>query len=341
MSRFTCASSGEKAASSSKPSVRGASTRAAAAAGTAARNGEAATAPAGASASLGDTEQPGAIELLEVDPAQLDRPEGPVGAGAPDPEDLDALGARLLRSDQEAKAAATADETAVDPVPSGQPGPMSPAEQPDEPEDDTGARGGKLGRRPAGKRRVAAAAAAGRRVTRARAGAAASPSVAPDVGKEPKAESTQAGGLRRGSAAELDGAATEGAARPTESTPVASSDCVLLDEAPDHSPGQHGDAESTPPQQSNTLPGTILRGDLQHNAFGSADAEASREGGDAAACDSPAASDSEHSSAMTVTPHLRAGQDVDSSPLENPAATRGGSVGSQAAEPDHAAVRQV
>ena len=344
LSRFTRASSGEKSTSSPKTSAHGASTRAAAAAGTAVRDVEAAAAAADAAADDGDGdgdgEQPSRIELAEVDPSQLDHPEGAVGADAPDPEDADPPAVRLMRSEQETKATAEADGIAEAPD---QPGPRTSAEQPDKPVGRAKQRGGggKQGRLPARKRRGAAVAAAGPRLTRARAGAAVSANEAAVAGAQPRADASRTGSRRRRPIAVSESAATASAASAEEGMPAASSDCILLDEAPDASPAQLGDAESTAPMRAEALPGTTSQGNAQEKVIGEANAEAAQQHGAAAGCQSPGASDSEHSSAMAVTPHLRADQEVNSSPVIDPVAVRGGSDGREAADPDPAAVQQV
>ena len=337
LSRFTRASSGEKAASSSKTSVRSPSAQTASAAGGADHSGDADAATASVSADPGDGEQTGAIELLEVDPAELDRPEGAVGADAPDPEDADSPAVRQMRSDQEVRAAAMADEPATA---ARLPLPQISVDHSDAPKGEAVAGAVKQRGRPARNRRGAASAQAGQRVTRARAGAAVAQNESPHVEAQPQADVPHAGGRLRRSNAGAAGAANEVAARPNESAPAAASDCVLLDEAPELSPGQHGDAASAPPERAKMLPGPTPRGSLQHDASGSAHAGAPFDHGAAAASQLPAASDSEQSSAMVVTPHLRAEQDVDSS-AANPAAARCGGEGQQAPERDPSAVRQV
>ena len=318
--------------------MRGGKVQAAIAAGSAASDAEADTAPTSASAELRDGEHTGTIELLEVDPAELDRPEGAVGADAPDPEDADLPAVRQMRSDQQAKAEAVADESATD---TGQPVPWTSALQPDGPKGEAEAGGGKQRGRPARKRRGAAAAVAGQRLTRARAGAAVAPNAPPDVGAQPQAGVLPAGAQRRSSTAAADSSATEVAAGPKESAPAAPSNCVLLDEARELSPGQHVNTTSVAPKRADMLPDLTSRSSLQHGPVESERAGACSERGAAAAGRSPAASDSEQSSAMAVTPHLRAEQNVDSSSMANPAAAHRRSEGKEAVERDPAAVRQV
>ena len=343
LSRFTRASSGGKSGGS--PRAAGDSGQAGAggaAAGAANREGD--HAAADLDDELGEGDEQEGTEVVDVDPAQLDRPEGAVGADAPDPEDADT--AAVMQTDEEAgalrKAAqAEAPQASAAPAHAGSSATTS----------QTRAASRQAGAQPAQtegkavsnkqsqaadkKRRKTTGAAAGRRVTRARAGATAADAPA-EASVPARSQRARPSPVRRSAAAEPAGnpTASEGAARQRDSSPAASSDCVLLGEA--HEPEQRSVADSMPAPQADAPPPGGQPKETSSNADGEA---APKNGAERDLMQAPAMSDSEHSSAMAVEPRFTGDNDISSAHAAALACPSSGT--REAAVPDPAAVQQV
>ena len=355
LSRFTRASSGGKAGGS--PQAAGNSDQPAKASANGAVGGLAAAGSGKEKLEEGDEQ--GGTEVLDVDPAKLDRPEGAVGADAPDPEDADPPAAAMMQSEQEANAlaraaqrehseptarrgrsAASATQAQTAAV-AGQAGKDAAEKQPAQAR--AGEAGGKQ-RQPAGKkRRQVSSVAPGRRVTRARAGATGR-SVQPTEAAAPKeSQRKQAGRKPHDATAKQDGAAADpdGVARQRDSSPAASSDCVLLGEA--NEAEGFSNADSARAQVSGHRTDALRPGSPEKAANGSADASPVQEREhDAQNQAETPVSDSEHSSAMAVEPRFTGDHIVNSGEqAASLAAPIVGDRSSEAATPDPAAVQQV
>jgi len=351
LSKFTRASSGGKSGGSTH--AAGDSRQAGTAARDAARQ-EGDQAVGGSGDDLAEGDEQAGTEVVDVDPAQLDRPEGAVGADAPDPEDADAAAA--MQTDQEVDALAKAAEaeppqaSAAAPAHAGsstpartrsasrQAGTQPAGTEPAQTAGDSASN--KQSRAADKKRRKATGVAAGRRVTRARAGVNAA--VAQPAGAAVPAQSQRArpGPRQRSAAAEPDSDPTtsEGAAGQRDSSPAASSDCVVLGEA--HEPEQCSKANSMPAPQGPTPAEAPPPGGQQKEASSHADTGAAPQvAADLDQMQVPPMSDSEHSSAMAVEPRFTGDNDVSSG--AQAADLAGPSGGHEAAEPDPAAVQQV
>ena len=341
MSRFTRASSGGKAGGS-----HGDSEQTATAVEGPDKHGGAAAAGSGEQcAEAGELE---GTEVLEVDPAQLDRPEGAIVADAPDPEDADLRAATLVRSSQEATAltlAARAEPPGASVRPAQENASANLAETATAPEQarvhpadeqpaqaDGEEASGKHSQAIIMKRRKTASNAGGRRVTRARAAAVEravdlTEATAPTRSRRARPSSRP----RRTAADPGTGAAgQDGEAQQKDSSPAASSDCVLLGEAHESAHcNDEGSSMDAPPPDGQ-----------QQKMSGSADmARCQNREVDAAQETAQPVSDSEHSSAMAVEPRFSGDEDVDSG--GQAAMPSGGDGSSDPMVPDPAAVRQV
>ena len=353
LSRFTRASSGGKSGGSERGG--GDTGQAGTAAGHAEKQDDDQVAAKSVDELAEGDEQAGTTEVVEVDPAQLDRPEGAVGADAPGPEDADAGAA--MQTDQEVDALAKAAQ-AEPPQASAAParaGPSARTAKTRAASRQAGSRaadvepaqtGGdkannKQSRAADKKRRKATGAAAGCRVTRARADATAA--IEPAEAAVPaRSQRARPSSRRRGTAVEPDSGpiTSEGAAGQRDSSPAASSDCVLLGEG--REPEQHSVADSMPDPQSSRLAGAPPPGGQQKEGSSHAAIEAPSQHGaeDADQMRAPPVSDSEHSSAMAVEPRFTGDNDVSSGAQQ--ADVAGPSVGAhEAAAHGPAAVQQV
>jgi len=293
--------------------------------------------------------------VVEVDPAQLDRPEGVVGADAPDPEDVDAAAA--MQTDPEVNALAKAAEAEPPPASAAAPARASSSKpartraasrqagtQPADAESAQTAgdnASDKQSRAADKKRRKATGVTAGRRVTRARAGATTAVEQPLEAAAPARSQRARPTSRLRSAAAEPDSGLTtsEAAAGQRDSSPAASSDCVLLGEA--HEPEQSSKATSMPAPQNGSAADALPSGGQQKQASSNVDVEAAPQ--HQAGVDemqTPPMSDSEHSSAMAVEPRFTADNDVNSGAQMADLAGPSG-VGHEAAVPDPAAVQQV
>ena len=303
---------------------------------------------------LAEGDEQEGTEVVAVDPAQLDHPEGAVGPDAPDPEDADTAAA--MQTDQEADALAKAAQaelpqaSAAAPAHAGsskaartraasrQAG-TQPADA--EPTQTEGVNASDKNSRAADKkRRKAGGVAVGRRVTRARAGATAA--VEPAEAAVPaRSQRARSRSRQRSAAAEPDSgpAASEDAAGQRDSSPAASSDCVVLGEG--HEPEQRSNADSVPALQSGSSADALPHGGQQKQASSNAHTEAApRREADVNQMQTPPMSDSEHSSAMAVEPRFTGDNDISSgAQMADVAGPSSGGHG--AAVPDPAAVQQV